>query len=431
MNTIKLAVIGGGSSYTPELIEGIIQRVETLPVKEIYLVDVEEGLEKLSIIEGLTRRMVEKAGLDIHVVATLDRREAIRGAQFVMTQFRVGGLKARANDERIPLKYNVIGQETTGPGGFAKALRTIPVILDICRDIEELAPDAWLINFTNPAGIVTEAVLKHTNVKSMGLCNVPISMQHDVASSLNEKPEDTYISFAGLNHMVWGHKVSVNGVDRTQDAINALIENGSGSMKNIAETPFNPEFIRAINVIPCPYHRYFYLKNTMLEEEMKSAETVGTRAEQVMKTEEELFQIYADQDLREKPKQLEQRGGAHYSTVSLNLVDAIWNDRKTIHTVNTLNNGAISNIASNVSVEINAVVGSTGATPLTFGDMPDELHGLMQQVKSYESLTVEAAVTKNRAKALLALAANPFIPDATVAEQILDDILEINKLQLS
>ena len=431
MNTIKLAVIGGGSSYTPELIEGIIQRVGTLPVEEIYLVDVEDGQEKLSIIEGLTCRMIEQAGLNIKVVATQDRKEAIRGAQFVMTQFRVGGLEARARDERIPLKYNIIGQETTGPGGFAKALRTIPVILDICRDIEELAPDAWLINFTNPAGIVTEAVLRHTNVKSMGLCNVPISMQHDVASSINEKPEDIYIRFAGLNHMVWGHKVTVNGIDRTQDAINALIESGGSSMKNIAETPFNPEFIRAINVIPCPYHRYFYLKSIMLEEEMKSAKTVGTRAEQVMKTEEELFQIYANQNLRAKPKQLEKRGGAHYSTVSLNLVDAIWNNRKTIHVVNTLNNGAISNIASDVSVEINAIVDSEGAHPLTFGEMPKELHGLMQQVKSYESLTVEAAVTKNRAKALLALTANPFVPDAMIAEQILDDILKQNKLRMS
>ena len=233
MSSIKLAVIGGGSSYTPELIEGVIQRIEALPVSEICLVDVEDGKEKLSIIEGLSRRMVEKAGLNIRVRATLNRREAIRDAHFVMTQFRVGGLKARARDERIPLKYNVIGQETTGPGGFAKALRTVPVILDICKDIEELAPDAWLINFTNPASIVTEAVLKHTKVKSMGLCNVPIGMRYAVAESLNAKPEETYIEFAGLNHMVWGHKVYVNGEDRTQEAIAALIEGGSATMKNI------------------------------------------------------------------------------------------------------------------------------------------------------------------------------------------------------
>ena len=165
MKNLKLTIIGGGSSYTPELIDGIIRRIDALPVTEICLVDVEDGARKVGIIEEFTQRMLDKAGVDIKVWSTLDRREGIRGAQFVMSQFRVGGLAARARDERIPLRYHVIGQETTGPGGFAKALRTIPVILDICRDIEEVAPDAWLINFTNPAGMVTEAVIKHTSVK--------------------------------------------------------------------------------------------------------------------------------------------------------------------------------------------------------------------------------------------------------------------------
>lgn len=181
---LKLAIIGGGSSYTPELVEGVLKRLAYLPVKEIHFVDVEAGQEKLEIIAALAKRMVAKHGADIVIQASLDRRKAIADADFVMTQFRVGGLQARANDERIPLKYDVIGQETTGPGGFAKALRTIPVILDVCKDIEALAPNAWMLNFTNPAGLVTEAVQKYTKVKTIGLCNVPVSMSMMIADMM-------------------------------------------------------------------------------------------------------------------------------------------------------------------------------------------------------------------------------------------------------
>ena len=184
-DSLKFAVIGGGSSYTPELIEGILNRKDHLPVRELVLVDVPMGAEKVSIIEAMARRMAEKAGADIKIYATMDRRAAIKGADFVITQFRVGGLDARAKDEAIPLKYDVIGQETTGPGGYAKALRTVPVILDICRDIEELSPDAWLINFTNPSGIVTEAILNYTHVKALGLCNVPIGAKKNIAKALS------------------------------------------------------------------------------------------------------------------------------------------------------------------------------------------------------------------------------------------------------
>ncbi|SDF42306.1 Family 4 glycosyl hydrolase [Thermoanaerobacter thermohydrosulfuricus] len=186
---LKIAVIGGGSSYTPELIEGFIKRYNELPVKDLYLVDIEEGKEKLEIVGGLAKRMVEKAGVGINIHLTLDRREAIKDADFVVTQFRVGRIDARIRDEKIPLKYDVIGQETTGPGGFAKAQRTIPVILDVCKDIEELAPNAWLINFTNPSGVITETVLKHTNVKAIGLCNVPIGMVYGVAEMLEVNPK--------------------------------------------------------------------------------------------------------------------------------------------------------------------------------------------------------------------------------------------------
>lgn len=214
---LKIVTIGGGSSYTPELIEGFIKRYDELPVTDIWLVDIEEGREKLEIVGSLAKRMVEKSGLPIKIHLSLNRREALKNADFVTTQIRVGLLDARIKDERIPLKYGVIGQETNGPGGLFKALRTIPVILDICKDMEELCPNAWLINFTNPAGIVTEAVLRHTSIKKViGLCNLPIHTKINIAEMLGVERERVQVQFAGLNHMVYGLNVYLEGTNVTK-----------------------------------------------------------------------------------------------------------------------------------------------------------------------------------------------------------------------
>ncbi|UAB69931.1 6-phospho-beta-glucosidase [Vibrio sp. SCSIO 43132] len=425
--SLKLAIIGGGSSYTPELVEGVLKRLDKLPVREMHFVDIAEGEEKLEIIAALAKRMVEKVGADIEIKASLDRRSAIKDADFIMTQFRVGGLKARANDERIPIKYNVIGQETTGPGGFAKALRTIPVILDICKDIEELAPNAWMLNFTNPAGLVTEAVHRHTKVKSMGLCNVPVSMTMMVAEMMDCEPHELQLDFAGLNHLVWVHQVWLHGEDITETVLEKVGDGANFSMKNIFEEPWDPDFLHALGVIPCPYHRYFYQTEAMLAEEKQSAEEVGTRAEQVMQTEKELFELYRDVNLDHKPEQLEQRGGAYYSDASLNLVDAIHNNLNAVHVVNVRNNGAIHTLPDDAVIECSSVVGSFGAKPLAVGAFPAEIRGLIHQVKAYEELAVEAAVTGSYEKSLMALANNPLVPDIAAAKAILDEILESNK----
>ncbi|MFC1234250.1 6-phospho-beta-glucosidase [Vibrio sp. F74] len=425
-SALKLAIIGGGSSYTPELIEGVLKRLDCLPINEIHLVDVEHGQEKLEIIESLARRMVAKAGVNIIVKSSLDRRSAIKDADFVMTQFRVGGLQARATDERIPLTYNMIGQETTGAGGFAKALRTIPVILDICRDIEELAPDAWMLNFTNPAGLVTEAVQKYTKVKTIGLCNVPVSMKMMIAEMMNCKPDELSMSLAGLNHLVWAHQVWLGGKDITTEVLEKVGDGANFSMKNIFEEPWDPIFLKALGAIPCPYHRYFYQTDAMLEEERESAENGGCRAEQVIVTERELFELYQDPKLDQKPQQLEERGGAYYSDASLDLVDAIYNDLKTIHVVNVRNNGTISSLPNDAVIECSAVVGSWGARPLVVGHLNSAVSGLLHQVKAYEQLTVEAAVHGDYDKALLALTANPLVPDIKRAKAVLDDILRVN-----
>lgn len=424
---LKIATIGGGSSYTPELIEGFIKRYNELPVKEIYLVDVEEGKEKLEIVGELAKRMVKQAGLDIKIHLTLDRREAIKDADFVTTQFRVGLLDARISDEKIPLKYNVIGQETTGAGGFAKAQRTIPVILDICKDMEELAPNAWLINFTNPSGIITETVIKHSKIKTIGLCNVPLGMVNGVADILNISADRVFIDFAGLNHLVWGTKIYVDGEDITDRFIDELADGKSMTMRNIPDFTWEPEFIKSLRMFPCPYHRYYYTGSEMLEEELEAFKKEGTRGDVVKVVESELFNLYKNPDLNIKPPQLAQRGGAHYSDAACSLINAIYNDKKEIHTVNVRNNGTILDLPDDVSIETNCVIDKNGAHPISIGHVPTRIRGLMQAVKAYEELTVEAGVTGNYHTALQALTIHPLVPSATIAKQILEDIIKENK----
>ncbi|MEK5520237.1 6-phospho-beta-glucosidase [Heyndrickxia sp. FSL W8-0423] len=429
---IKIVTIGGGSSYTPELIEGFIKRYDELPVQELWLVDIEEGKEKLEIIGNLAKRMVQKAGIPIEIHLTLDRREALKDADFVTTQFRVGSLDARAKDERIPLKYNVIGQETNGPGGLFKGLRTIPVILDICKDIEELCPDAWLVNFTNPAGMVTEAVLRYSNIKKVvGLCNVPIGMRMGIAKVLEVDPSRIHVDFAGLNHMVFGLNVYLDGVSILDSVIDSMADpKNEMTMKNISGLAWEPDFIRALGVIPCGYHRYYYKTGDMLTEELEAAETVGTRAEVVQKLEKDLFELYKNPELDMKPPQLEKRGGAYYSDAACSLINSIYNDKRDIQPVNTRNNGAIASIPADSAVEVNCVITKDGPRPISVGDIPVAARGLVQQIKSFERVAAEAAVTGDYKTALLAMTINPLVPSDKIAKQILDEMLEAHKQHL-
>lgn len=429
---LKIVTIGGGSSYTPEIIEGFIRKKldGTLPLKDLYLVDIDEGRgkTKLEIVGKLAQRMVEKAGADINIHLTLDRREALKDADFVTTQFRVGQLEARIRDEKIPLKYNMIGQETTGAGGFMKAQRTIPVILDICRDMEELCPEAWLINFTNPSGIIAETVLKHTKIKAIGLCNIPIGMQNTVAELYNISPEKIYIEFAGLNHLVWGRKVYKEGIDVTDEIIN-ILKNGTalGSVKNIPDMEWGKDLISALGVLPCSYLRYYYLTDFMLEGCKSAAEKEGTRGEVVMKLEKDLFELYKDTNLAVKPPQLAKRGGAHYSEAAVNLINSIYNNKKDIQCVDVLNNGTLSDLPDNVAIECNCIIDKNGAHPINIGHLETSLKGLMQIVKAYEELTIEAGVYGDYDAALKALTIHPLVRDAAAAKEFLDDALNANK----
>ena len=424
---IKIVTIGGGSSYTPELVEGFIKRHNELPVKELWLVDIEEGKEKLEIVSDLARRMVKKAGVDMKIYSTLDRREALKDADFVTTQMRVGLLQARIKDERIPLSHGEIGQETNGAGGMFKGLRTIPVILDIIKDVEELCPNAWVINFTNPAGMVTEAVLKHTNFKRfIGLCNVPIGMQRSVAQAFNVEPRDVNMLFGGLNHMVYGLKVEINGEEKSIPEVFEATRNAQ-IVKNLVATTFNEEFIKSLNALPCPYHRYYYKRADVTKQELEQFSLGKTRGEVVKALEDELFELYKDPTLDIKPPQLEQRGGAYYSDASCNLINSIYNDKRDIQVVNTVNQGAIADIDYDSAVEVSCYITKSGPIPLRIGKMPIGTRGLINQIKSFEVLVAESAVEGNYDKLVQALCINPLNTSDTEAKLIIDELLVAHK----
>lgn len=426
-NGIKIVTIGGGSSYTPELVEGFIKRHKELPVKELWLVDIEEGKHKLEIVGNLAKRMVKKAGVDMEVNLNLDRREALKDADFVTTQLRVGLLDARIKDERIPLSHGVIGQETNGAGGLFKALRTVPVVLDIIKDIEELCPNAWLVNFTNPTGVISEAVFKYTNFRRyIGLCNVPIGVKNGMADILEVEKDRVEMDFAGLNHMVYALNVRLDGKDITKEAIEKFVTS-SLTMQNIKDIPLNADFVRALGVIPCPYHKYYYKHKEMLEEELEGFKDGKTRGETVKALEDDLFELYKDENLAVKPPQLEKRGGAYYSDAACNLINSIYNDKKDIQVVNTLNNGAIRDFREDSAAEMSCVITKEGPKPLSVGYLPVAVSGLVTEIKAFEILAAKAAVEGDYNAALQALCINPLIPSDDLAKTILDEMMEAHK----
>ncbi|KGJ48170.1 6-phospho-beta-glucosidase [Paraclostridium bifermentans] len=424
---LKIVTIGGGSSYTPELVEGFIKRCKELPVKELWLVDIEEGKHKLEIVGNLAKRMVKKAGIDMEIHLTLDRREALKGADFVTTQLRVGLLEARIKDESIPLSHGVIGQETNGAGGLFKALRTVPVVLDIIKDVEELCPNAWIINFTNPTGVITEAVFRYTDFKNyIGLCNVPIGMRNGIAKLFEVENERIQMDFAGLNHMVYGLNVALDGEDVTDEAIDKFVHSKL-TMQNIKAIEFNADFVKNLGLVPCPYHRYYYKTKEMLEEELNEFAKGKARGQVVKELEDQLFELYKDENLDIKPPQLEKRGGAYYSDAACNLISSIYNDKRDIQVVNTINNGAIRNFKDNQAVEVSSVITKNGPKPLSIGYLPDAVDGLVSQIKSFEMLAAKAAVYGDYNAAYLALCINPLIPSDDLAKIILDEMMEAHK----
>ena len=430
MSKLKVVTIGGGSSYTPELIEGFIKRYHEFPITEYWLVDVEMGKEKCEIIYEMTKRMFKEAGIDVDVHWTLDRREALKDADFVTTQFRVGGLDCRDLDEIIPLKYGVMGQETNGPGGMFKALRTIPVIFDIIKDCQELCPNAWIISFTNPSGINAEAVFRHTGWRRfIGLCNGPIGLIKSCKEVLKEDENNKIdVTVAGLNHMIFAVDVRRNGVNCNKELTEIMSSaNLNEELKNIYDIPYSPEFLRGLKYPGIGYLRYYVQKPEMNKHLLEDAIQGKNRAKVVKKVEADLFEKYKDPNLCVKPKELELRGGAYYSDAACNLITSIYNDKHDIQVVDTLNNGAITNLPNDVVVEVSSVITKDGPQPVHIGDLPWEVVGYVQSLKAFEVLLTNVAVSGNYDDALYAMTINPQVQSEAKARAILDEMLVAHK----
>lgn len=421
MKEIVVAVIGSGSTYCPELVDGFIKAKDRLGLKSLRLMDIDE--RKLNIVGDLCIRMLRNAGIDCEVIKTDSLDTALKGADFVVTQIRVGKLPARHLDETIPLKYDLIGQETTGIGGFFKALRTIPVMKEIADKVKELCPDAWLINFTNPSGIISEFLQNHTDIKSMGLCNVPINMIDDVKKAVGQ---DTDVTYLGLNHLSWITSVKKYG----KEYIDRLFDEGFAPevMANIHDDGFDISCLKAARGIPSSYLQYYYNRAAKLEY-LKDSEQ--SRAEVCMEIEEELLKMYADPDLKEKPALLDLRGGHKYSLAAVSLIDSIANDTNDIHVVNIKNNGTLHFMEDDDVVEIAAAIGKDGAKPVKLERLENEhIIGLMRIVKAYERLAVKAGMDGDDDAALNALMLHPLVGDFEKAKACYEEMKEAHAAYL-
>ena len=396
---VRVTVVGGGSTYTPELVEGFVRRYDRLPVDELVLHDIDA--ERLSIVGGLADRMADKADSPTRIVQTTSRDEALDGADFVLIQLRVGGQAARLIDETLPPTFGTIGQETTGAGGLAKALRTVPVVLELAEEAaRRAAPGAWILDFTNPVGIVTQALLDEGH-RAIGLCNVAIGFQRDLAKRFGVEPERVQLEHVGLNHLTWERRVLVDGEDR----LPSLMDTDAESIARQVRLPV--ELIRALRQIPSYYLRYFYAFPTVLEEQRSG----HTRAQEVIDIERELLTMYRDPSLAEKPELLARRGGAHYSEAAARL------DRLPVHRQGRhpgRQHPQRWRYARPAGVSRSGGRGTDRARwrpcrcPSSRWN-PIE-RGLVQAIKAFEELAIKAAVTGDRAIALRALLGHPLIP---------------------
>jgi 6-phospho-beta-glucosidase len=400
---VKIAVIGSGSTYTPELVSSLAG----LPVDALVLHDIDA--ERREIVGGLARRILDRAGFGGMVELTGDLDAAVEGADYVLIQIRVGGQAARLEDETRPLACGCIGQETTGAGGFAKAMRTVPVMLGIAERVAaRAAPGAWIVDFTNPVGIVTRALLDAGH-RAVGLCNVAIGLQRYAARVLGVKPARVVVDQVGLNHLTWVRAVYLDGAD----VLPALLAEHGDELAAGAGVP--RWLVDELRAVPSYYLHYFYAHDTVLEEQRNGA---VPRAARVAEIERELLEMYRDPALTEKPALLEQRGGAFYSEAAVGLVKSLSSDDGAVHEVDMRNTGTLAGLADDDVVEVPARVGRDGPVPLEQAPLAPELLGLVQHVAAYERLTAEAAVTRNPVTARKALLAHPLVGQHEMAREL-------------
>ncbi|MFF5012223.1 6-phospho-beta-glucosidase [Streptomyces sp. NPDC001165] len=419
---MKLTVVGGGSTYTPELIDGFARLRDTLPVEELVLVD--PAAERLELVGGLARRIFARQGHRGRIVTTFDLDAGVEGADAVLLQLRVGGQAARRQDETWPLECGCIGQETTGAGGLAKALRTVPVVLDIAERVRRTNPRAWIIDFTNPVGIVTRALLQAGH-RAVGLCNVAIGFQRKFAAMLGTDPKDVHLDHVGLNHLTWETGVRLGGPEGANVLPKLLAENGDA----IADDLRLPRpLLDRLGVVPSYYLRYFYAHDAVVRE----LRTKPSRAEEVAATERELLTMYGDPALDEKPALLAKRGGAFYSEAAVDLAAALLGGAgNPYQVVNTLNKGTLPFLPDDAVIEVQAAVGPTGPVPLPVPDLDPLYAGLVANVTTYEDLALEAALRGGRDRVFRALLSHPLIGQYEYAEALTDQLVAHNREHLA
>ena len=409
---MKIAVIGGGSTYTPELVSGLSRERDRIDVSELVLQDIDS--ERREVVGGLAQRMLDRQGYEGRLEITDDLDRAVDGADFVLIQIRVGGQDARLSDETVPLACGCIGQETTGAGGLGKALRTVPVVLGIAERVRERGADgAWIVDFTNPVGIVTRSLLDHGH-QAVGLCNVAIGFQRSFARMLGVEPSRVQVDQVGLNHLSWVRQVRVDGEDMIEELMSAhgdQIAQDSGLSRDLLDE---------LGVIPSYYLHYFYSHDAVL-----AAQLVGVpRATTVAEIERGLLELYRDPNLVEKPPLLERRGGAFYSEAAIGLVGALAADTGEAHVVDVRNNGTVEGLGDDDVIEVLANIDAGGAKPLPQASVAPELLGLMQHVSAYERLAAQAAVSGDPGVARKALLTHPLIGQHPLSEDLVERLLE-------
>src|SRR3954447_10994106 len=413
---MKLAVIGGGSTYTPEVMDGLVQFRDELPVDDLYLHDTND--ERLQVVAGLAKRMLARAAHPVNLVTTTSLDEAVEGADAVLVQIRVGGQAARMVDESVPLACGCLGQETTGFGGLAKALRTVPVVLDIAATARTRAPKAWIVDFTNPVGIVTKALLDAGH-RAVGLCSAAMVFQRHFAKVLDVDPERIELDHLGLNHLTWEVGVRLDG----KDVLPALLSDEHADRVARA-TGLPAELVQRLGTVPSYYLHYFYEHDHVVDEQRQTK----SRAETVSEIEAELLHLYADETLDEKPELLKQRGGAGYSEAAVELIASLLGSAGIgRHVINLRNNGALPFLADDAVVEVPAVVEPSGVTPAPLPELTGLERGLVAHVSAYEELALQAALHGGRERVFRALLAHPLVGQADVADRLTDAMIDANR----
>lgn len=416
---MKLTIVGGGSTYTPELIDGLARLGGELAIEEVWLVDPDSA--RLELVAGISRRMFAREGHPGKIVSTSDLVAGVSDADIVLIQLRIGGQAARQGDETWPHEVGCIGQETTGPGGFAKALRTVPVMLDVAETIRKHArPNAWIIDFTNPVGIVTRALLQAGH-RAVGLCNVAIGFQRRFADLLKVEPSRVQLQHVGLNHLTWVRGVMVDG----RDVLPQLLETHLGELAEQSQLP--GKLLTLLGMVPSSYLHYFYTHDVVLKDQLASP----TRAEAVMEVEKNLLALYADPSINTKPEALKKRGGAFYSEAAVDLIASLVGNKGDIQVVNLRNDGSLPFLPDDHVIEVPARVDATGVHALPIAPLPVDLVGLIGHVAGYEQLALDAAIHGGRDRVLRAMLANPLVGQYDRAEKLTDLLLAQNQKHLT